>query len=326
MNNADYDVILREFDALRFENTKELRRRKEKLYRDMPVLASIDEQIIHGSVKAAKMALSGNEYFLQNLERTNTQLILQKQALLENAGYPADYLSPIYRCPVCKDTGRTEHGMCRCFKQAIIDHYYMDPGRAELLERENFSTFDTSLYSTAIIDQSTGRSHYDLILDSLRKARLFAEKFPDTPKGLLISGESGVGKTFLVNCITKSLLDKCFTVMYLSSFRLFEIFTDYKFGDAEVKAGAVKAFDLILDCDLLVIDDLGVEQTSQPTLSQFFTCMEERALRGKPILITTNLGMEAIKQRYSGRVASRLFEFQYIKLLGFDNRIRRKMQ
>lgn len=325
LNNSEYQVIMREYDELRLANLREQKRRKERVYAALPVLAEIDEQLIHGSVQSAKLALRGDPELLLSLKRTNDRLIAQKKDLIRCAGFSENYLEPIYRCPLCKDTGYAENGFCRCFRQAVINHFFMDPGRRELLEKENFSTFDESLYSRTMIDEDTGSTYYELMKDFLQKAKEYVEHFDTEKRNLLIRGETGVGKTFLTNCIAKALLDKNYTVLYLSSFRLFEIFERYKFGHEDDSANARRAFDTILDCDLLIIDDLGTELTNSYTNSQLFICMEERALRHKPIVISTNLSMEKIKRRYAERVVSRLFNFQYIKILGSDNRIKRSM-
>lgn len=325
LSNSEYQTIMREYDELRFVNLREQRRRKEQLYQALPFLSEIDDQLIHGSVEAARLALSGNDYRLTSLKRTNDLLIAQKKEMIRSAGFPEDYLEPIYRCPVCKDTGYDGKEFCRCFKQEIINHFYTDPGRRELLAKENFSTFDESLYSRNLIDESTGLTHYELMQDFLRKAKDYVRNFKTVKRDLLIQGYTGVGKTFLTNCIAKALLDNNYTVMYLSAFRLFEIFQQYKFGKEEESSDARRAFSTILDCDLLIIDDLGTELTNSYTNSQLFICMEERALRHKPIIISTNLSMEKIKNRYAERIASRLFNFQYIKIVGSDNRIKRSM-
>lgn len=325
LNNSEYQVIVREYDELRLANLREQKRRKERVYAALPVLAEIDEQLIHGSVQSAKLALRGDPELLHSLKRTNDRLIAQKKNLIRCAGFPEDYLEPIYHCPLCKDTGYIDHKFCRCFHQAIINHFFMDVNRRELLEKENFSTFDESLYSRTLIDEATGMTYYDVMKDFLQKAKEYVEHFDTVKRGLLIHGYVGVGKTFLINCIAKALLDKNYTVLYLSSFRLFEIFEQYKFGHEDESTNARRAFDTILDCDLLIIDDLGTELTNSYTNSQLFICMEERALRHKPIVISTNLSMERINRRYSERIVSRLFNFQYIKILGSDNRIKRSM-
>ncbi len=321
LTTEEYRILSREYEERRLANEHELRKRKEALYERIPMLSEIDGQLVHGSVQAMKLALSGNTSSLEVLERTNNTLIQQKRDCLVRNGYPADYLDPIYTCPLCKDTGLADGVPCQCFKQAVIDRFYMDEGRRKLLEKENFSTFSLDFYSKTSIDRSTGKSYYDIARNCLNQAHSFTDRFGSAYENLLVSGNTGVGKTFLTNCIAEELLRKGYTVLYLSAFRLFEIFEQYRFGNRENSQRAMQDFDTILDCDLLIIDDLGTEMSNSYTTSQLFICLEERDLRKKSTLISTNLTMDELGKRYSERIASRLFGFRYIKLFGKDIRI-----
>lgn len=325
LSNAEYEAILREYDAQQMEDHHEQSRRREEVYAAIPVFAELDARVAADSVKAATLALQGDEEAIENNRRLIEITISQKKQLLRQAGFSEDYLDMKYRCPICRDTGYLEDGsMCRCFRQAIIDRYYLDPGRKELLATERFTAFDPSYYSDETVDEATGDTYREIAVDAYRKAFSYAEHFADNKRNLLLTGSTGVGKTFLSNCIAGDLMDRGYTVLYLSAFRLFEIFEHYRFGNSEENKQAVRDFDMILDCDLLIIDDLGTEIGNSYTVSQLFICMEERQLKGKPIIISTNLNMEQIRARYSERIASRLFNnYQYIKLMGDDIRVRK---
>ncbi|MBP5488984.1 MAG: ATP-binding protein [Lachnospiraceae bacterium] len=322
---SEYRIIQQIYEDRRMNSEKELSRRKAALYDRIPALAEIDEQLIHGSVQAAKLALEGNSASLDALSRTNEWLIGRKRQLLAGAGYPADYLERSYVCPICRDTGSVNGNACICFRREVIAQFYMDEGREERLQRENFSTFDPEMYSAQSIDRATGKTYREIALEALADAHTFVDNFGKVYRNLLLNGNTGVGKTFLTNCIAKELLDRGNTVLYLSAFRLFEIFSYYRFGDRERSQKASMDFDTILDCDLLIIDDLGTEIPSSYTTSQLFICLEERDLRHAPTLISTNLSMDELGKRYSDRIASRLFTFQYIKLFGKDIRVLRTL-
>ena len=330
LTTTEYNSLLREYEQRRLEGEKELHRRKEEVVRAIPAIAEIDEQLVHGSVTAAKLALTGNTSALDALARTNEWLIRQKKQLLTGAGYPADYLEPHYTCPHCKDTGvvilrsadgTTAQRPCTCFRRAIIERYYMEDGLRKRLEKENFATFNLGYYSDRRIDESTGQTYRATAEAALRDAKSFTEAFGSSYNNLLISGFSGVGKTFLANCIAGNLLSRGYTVLYLSAFRLFEIFEHYRFGDRDLSKQASMDFDNILDCDLLIVDDLGTEMSNTYTTSQLFVCLEERDREKKSTMITTNLTMDDLSKRYSERIASRLFLFRYIKLFADDIRV-----
>ena len=325
LTSSEYQHIQQIYEDRRLAGEKELARRKADLYEKIPALAEIDDQMIHGSVQAAKLALEGNTASLDALSRTNAWLISRKKQLLTGAGYPDNYLERQYECPLCRDTGSVDGKACICFKRAVINEFYMDEGRQERLQKENFSTFDPDMYSAQSIDRATGKTYREIALEARADAHAFADNFGKVYRNLLLNGNTGVGKTFLTNCIAKDLLDRGYTVLYLSAFRLFEIFSYYRFGDRERSQKASMDFDTILDCDLLVIDDLGTEIPSSYTTSQLFICLEERDLRHAPTLISTNLSMDELGKRYSDRIASRLFTFQYIKLFGKDIRVLRTL-
>ena len=325
LTSSEYQHIQQIYEDRRLAGEKELARRKADLYEKIPALAEIDDQMIHGSVQASKLALEGNTASLDALSRTNAWLISRKKQLLTGAGYPDNYLERQYECPLCRDTGSVDGKACICFKRAVINEFYMDEGRQERLQKENFSTFDPDMYSAQSIDRATGKTYREIALEALADAHAFADNFGKVYRNLLLNGNTGVGKTFLTNCIAKDLLDRGYTVLYLSAFRLFEIFSYYRFGDRERSQKASMDFDTILDCDLLVIDDLGTEIPSSYTTSQLFICLEERDLRHAPTLISTNLSMDELGKRYSDRIASRLFTFQYIKLFGKDIRVLRTL-
>ncbi len=323
LTNSEHQMIMRDYEDLRQYHREALTRRREEVYDRLPILTTIDEQLIHGSVQSAKLALQGDSSALNALSRTNALLIKQKQELLRRAGYPDDYLDMTYRCKDCKDTGYVDHQACHCFQQAVIDKFYLDPGRRELLATENFSTFNFEYYSKESIDQSSGLSYYEIARRAFERAITFVNTFGSHPTNLRIQGNTGVGKTFLTNCIAKALLDSGYTVMYLSAFRLFELFEKYRFGDKADSKDAAKDFGMVLDCDLLIIDDLGTEMNNSYTNSQLFICLEERALRKASTIISTNLSIDEIRRRYSERIASRMMNFEGIPLRGTDIRVKK---
>lgn len=324
LTNAQYDAILRDYDAQQTLDRHEQEARKAEVYAAIPVLNELDDRIASGSVEATILALRGDENAVENNRRTIEMIVNQKKQLMKQAGFSEDYLDIHYKCPECKDTGFKDGVMCYCFKQEIINRYYLEPGRKELLEKENFSTFDLNCYSNEGLDESTGLTFRQNAEDCLQKAYSYAAHFSTNRRNLLLTGSTGVGKTFLSNCIAKALMIAGNTVMYLPASRLFEIFEHYRFGKDEENARAVRDYDMILDSDLLIIDDLGSEIGNAYSVSQLFTCLEERQLHNKPVLISTNLGMEQIRARYSERISSRLFRnYQNIRLVGDDIRVRK---
>ena len=192
-----------------------------------------------------------------------------------------------------------------------------------MLDRENFDTFSMEYYSEGHIDRLTGRSSREAIEIALKTCHEFTDTFGTDFRNLLLYGDTGVGKTFLSHCIAKELLEQSFSVIYFTAAQLFDIFAKSTFRREE-EAGA--DCEHIYSCDLLIIDDLGTEMSNTFTNSQLFICLNERILRKKSTLISTNLSLEDLKNIYSERVFSRITSaYTVLRLTGDDIRIQKKL-
>jgi DNA replication protein DnaC len=156
----------------------------------------------------------------------------------------------------------------------------------------------------------------------VKECQNFIADFDNKPKNLFFYGDTGVGKTFLSNCVAKELLEQGKSVIYFTAFQLFDILSK---GVFERDADAIAAHQNIFDCDLLIIDDLGTEFANSFTTSQLFLCVNERILRNKSTIISTNLDMNQIVDIYSERTLSRIISnYSIIKLFGDDIRIKKR--
>ena len=158
---------------------------------------------------------------------------------------------------------------------------------------------------------------------ALKSCHEFVDTFGEEFRNLLLYGDTGVGKTFLSHCIAKELLEHSFSVIYFTAAQLFDIFARSTFRREE-EAGV--DCQHIYSCDLLIIDDLGTEMSNSFTNSQLFICLNERILRKKPTLISTNLSLEDLKNIYSERIFSRITSsYTVLRLTGDDIRIQKKL-
>lgn len=325
LKNDQYNRILREYDERRFQNRYELDKRREEVYRIIPKIKELEEQLISISAESGRQALFGNTEALNKLKENTAKIIeMQKQLLVEH-GYPEDYLSMRYKCSKCKDTGFIGNEKCTCFKQAIADIIYEISNLKSVLERENFSTFSFKYYSDDYIDETIGLSPLSNMQKIVANCKSFIRHFDTKHDNLLFIGNTGVGKTFLANCIAKELLDRGYTVIYLTAFRLFDILEKYKFRkDTENVLTASEQFEYILDCDLLIIDDLGTELNNSFTTSQLYLIINERLLRQKSTLISTNLSLDNLITNYSERIYSRIVSNYMIRrIVGEDIRLQK---
>ena len=194
------------------------------------------------------------------------------------------------------------------------------------MRRENFSTFSYDYYDDEKILPGIGRTAREHMRQVTAVCRQFVEEFGEAKGNILLTGNTGVGKTFLANCIAKELMDRYYSVIYLSSGDLFDIFSKWKF-DSQAEEGMKDMYEYILDCDLLVIDDLGTELNNSFTSSQLFYCLNERLNRKKGTVISTNLSLNALRDTYTERVTSRIMSYyRILPVYGDDIRLKKRRE
>ena len=321
LTNSQHDAIMRIYSSIQTRNRHIHEDRVEEVYRSCPRILDIENEIIDLSAASAPLIVRGGSDAMESYQSRLAALNAEHDRVLASSGYPADYLDPIYDCPVCKDTGLVEGKPCACFKKKVVDMFYMRSNLKNIVDSENFSTFSFDWYSKDDIDAATGLSAYDNMLNVFDICKQFIEKFDTEFHNLLIYGATGVGKTFLSNCIAKELLDSSHSVIYLTAIELFEAFGS--FNDNDDPEGT--AVESILDCDLLIIDDLGTELSNTFTNSKFFYCINERMLKRRATIISTNLSLRELSSAYSERIMSRLTSvYTMLKVFGKDIRIQKR--
>lgn len=320
LNNAQYESIIRDYENIRDANRHTLESRKAEVYQAVPEYRELEDSISTLSVSAAKAMLAGDDNARDRLHDSLLHIRQRQQALLTSAGLPVDYLKPIYRCPACEDTGyiTDENNLkqkCSCFRQREISILYSQSNIQDMISRENFSTLSSEYY------QGEDLRRFESAVDLCRN---FIKNFNQDYHNILFYGTVGTGKSFLSGCIAKELIDKGYSVIYFSSSGLFDMLARYSF-DYKEKEALQDFCEDIYGCDLLIIDDLGTEITNTFVSSQLFSCLNERGLRKKAMIISTNLSLEELRDRYSDRIFSRITSsFSLCKLTGQDIRICKK--
>lgn len=328
LSNSQYDQLMRTYEQRQLDVVHQMQERYARVSKAIPEFKEIDDAISSCSVKQARLLLNGNASALADLKEEIHQLSAKKKELLVSHGYPAHYLEPHYLCPDCKDTGYIGTNKCHCFKKAIVDLLYTQSNLQEILQSENFSTFSLDYYSCNHIDPVTGRSSLDSIKTALQTCHEFVDTFSTDFRNILLYGDTGVGKTFLSNCIAKELIDASYSVIYFSSKHFFDILAENAFNKKDFDSSDEDNLDTnyIYNCDLLIIDDLGTEMTNAFTASSLFACLNERILRRKSTIISTNLALDDIKNIYSERIFSRISSsYTMLRLTGDDIRIQKKL-
>ncbi|MBD5156248.1 MAG: ATP-binding protein [Butyrivibrio sp.] len=321
LTNSQYDEIMRGYGAKQTFSRRELDRRTAEVTLRVPEYGRLASRIGALASESAKASIHGNTSELDGIRGSIDEIRIRMNTLLTEGGFPSDYLEPVYECPLCKDTGYIGNKKCRCFKQAAIDLLYRQSNIRKILQSENFDAFCLDYFNPDFYDNSTGLSARENA-EKLREAcKEFVDAFP-AGDNILFYGNTGVGKTFLSNCIAKALLDKSFSVLYLSAIELFNILSEY---DKEDSADSELSESQITGCDLLIIDDLGTELSNAFTNSKLFYCINDRLLKGKSTVISTNLSPGELMNNYSERIFSRIKNsFKLYKLYGDDIRLIKK--
>lgn len=319
-SDSQYDELMNTYYQNQIENQITSKERRQKIYKEIPRIQEIDQLIASSSIDAIRAKLQHDTDTAAPTKEQNHVLIAEKKDLLISHGYPPDYLQPIYTCPLCQDTGRVGNKYCSCFQQAAISILYRQSNLEQILKTENFENFDLSFYSKEK-DNTQPYSPNENMSNILRKAKSFVSTFDTEGGNLLFFGAPGLGKTFLSNCIAKELLDTRHTVLYLSSIHLFEDIADVIMNKG-LKPHSQETYHYIDNCDLLIIDDLGTENTNAFVLSQLYDILNTRMLKKKSTLISTNLSLTDLEKRYTNRISDRIIAV-YDVFYFYGNNIRR---
>lgn len=299
MNKQITDRLFREYAALRAANAAEEDRRLAFIREKHPSIAKLlDER--------HKMVLNAAASLFRAVPQDPEAMMLQynariRQELVDN-GYPEDYLQPICRCERCRDTGLTGENsnvLCDCFRKAYAEQ--VSAGSESISARQTFAAFDLSVFPEEFIPEMgmDQREFMEVVRDRCKK---YAASLPDPArKTLLITGSSGLGKTYLLNCIRNEAADRNIENIAVSAFDLLENLKNAYFGNTDADSA------VYFDTPLLLIDDLGTEPLMQNvTIEHIYHLINSRMSAGKCTVITTNLSAEDMRARYNERLSSRL--------------------
>ncbi|EHI96934.1 DNA replication protein DnaC [Clostridium sp. DL-VIII] len=315
--------ILKIYEKLREDEAKALKIRKEEISEKYPEIIELDNKIQKLSLQMAVSILKSTdgEKAVDDYKESITDLRIKKCEMLVERGYDPEYLNLHYHCNKCKDTGFIGNVKCSCYKQKLIKLYYKNSELESTISYNNFDNFDLNLFSSHKLGEEkfSPRKNMENNLDYILKDYL--PNFSKTSTNLLFYGNPGSGKTYLSYCIAKAVLDMGYLVIYKTSDELIKNLRDIRFNnDSSLES-------LILECDLLIIDDLGAEYLNEFSVTELFTVINKRILTKKKMLISTNLTLPGITKQYSERIASRLIgEFRLCKFYSEDIRIKKNLQ
>ncbi len=305
-------------EAQRAANIAEEKRRRAEAAEKSPEVARLLEKrqrLFFAGMRDAFAQPARSQAISGDMQAQMAQINASLRAALVASGLPEDYLQPVYRCALCRDTGyvgEPVHEPCTCLKRAVMNRLYQSEG-LQGLERENFAAFDETIFPDEPIEGRKGTQRA-----FIRKCRDFCEHYADgfaagEGNGLLLCGRSGLGKTFLMNCVAQRVLERGYSVVVVSAYKLIEAMRRFQFGEE----GVERVQDM-LACDLLCIDDLGSEPMLRGvTVSALYHIVSERRNANRAVVVTTNLDSDQIYEKYDDRIGARLTDPGRMKVIPF---------
>ncbi len=313
--------------AKRLAAQKQADARRAEIYEKYPRVRELEQQIALCGTEAARTVLRGGDVVAEMTKLKDKNLKLQEELrrLLISSGYGEDALEPRYSCAQCGDTGYYEyHGrtvMCPCMKRELADCACEELNRTAPLTLCTFDSFDIEKYSKTK-DFASGVVPYAQMERIYKYCRSYAMNFTPQSESILMKGATGLGKTHLSLAIANEVIRRGYGVIYVSAPALLSQLEKEYFSRSQVNSGTA---EMLSDCDLLIIDDLGTEFRTQFSAAQIYNIFNSRILCHKPVIINTNLTMAELEKAYSERFVSRINgAAQKLDFLGEDVRIRKK--
>jgi len=310
-----YAEAEREINRRKQANARELENRRELISRRFPEYADLRAQLAETSARITEAVVSGGKVKakIAVIEAESVAANAKIAGLLSKGGYPRDFLDPIYSCKKCLDTGIADGRRCDCFKNAVKRLAAEGINSNSPLTLTGFETFEADLQPDE--KEENGKKIRVIMRENYNHCKNFAENFHLPSAGLLLTGETGLGKTHLSLAIAGRVLESGYSAVYGSAPDLFRKIEDEHFGRAEGRTA-----DALQAADLLILDDIGAEFGTPFYTAVFYNLLNSRMNAGLPLVISTNLTMGEMRDRYGERIVSRLLTMKIMKFYGKDIR------
>lgn len=269
--------ILKEYEKIREKESLALKSRRKEIKMKLPKVLELEQEIAKLSIEMSINILKNpdkSEEYINIIKNKITDLRVKKSEFLVSNGYDMNFLEMRYSCNTCKDTGFVNNKRCSCYKQKLIKLYYNDSDLKHILKTNNFSNFNFEYFTNEKTDfhSDTPRKNIEKILNKMWH---FIENFDKIDENFMFIGTPGTGKTFLSNCIAKELLDRGNFVVYRTADELIQNLRSIKFSNDK------HLEDILINCDLLIIDDLGTESINEFSKVELFNFINKKLLMRK---------------------------------------------
>ena len=282
----------------------DLEDRQAIAYEKCPELLEIKNKMALSGICLARVMIEGGDTQarVERIAQENLALQARRKELLAQNGLPEDYLKPKFFCDACEDTGFVNGKICDCHKKLLRQISFDKISEISAIKDSRFDNFNLDLYPDEQ-DAKTGISPRRRMREILNYCKCYADDFSSKSDSIFMYGATGLGKTHLSLAIAAKAIEKGYDVIYCSAPNLLARLESEKFGRNPDSVGAEEA---ILDCDLLIIDDLGAEFSTQFTVSAIYNIINTRITYRKPVIISTNLSSQELEAKYSERITSRI--------------------
>ncbi len=313
-NRENYKRIKEEYDGKYLKARDAANLRRAQIHAELPEISKIDRELSSVGLEILRAAISGRSSEIDSIKQKNIALLEKRAQILTEAGYPADYTEIKYECKLCSDTGAVDNKMCSCMRRKLVEAGIASSGMADLIARQSFENFSLEYYKQS-------EQTYSVMSTIYKMLSKYAQDFSaETSGNIAMFGGTGLGKTHLSSAVAGKVIEKGHDVYYASALSLFADFEMRRFGNSS-SVSADGNIDRYFDCDLLIIDDLGVEVTNQFTTSCLYDIINSRLNSKKPTIISTNLTQDEFRKRYWDRITSRVLgEYIVLPFCGTDIR------
>ena len=319
----------RAFQEERDRREMNFARRAQEIYSRVPRVEEIDRELRHtvGRLMIAAFEQEMDpEIALRGLREKNLALQRERAELLVGAGYAYDVLDERVNCNNCGDSGYLSDGSpCRC----LMAYYTREQNKrlSKLLDlgNQSFDTFSLDWYDSETRGEYgvSPLKNMEIVLEICSN---YAHTFGPRSGNLLFTGAPGLGKTFLSACIAREVSENGFSVVYDTAAHIFQQFESGKFGrENPYEEDPDREINRYLNCDLLIMDDLGTEMTTSFVQSAFYRIINDRLINRRKTILSTNLKPQELSARYGAAVGSRIEgEYQIMRFFGKDIRLQKR--
>ncbi|MCL2663067.1 MAG: ATP-binding protein [Oscillospiraceae bacterium] len=308
----------------RREKEEQFETRLQGVYVKFPAVRLIDAELRATMAELVGVAVgTGASSLIDDIRSRNQKLQEERRGIINCAGFPEGYLDNEYICEKCHDTGFKDAKMCECLAAIYKQEQSASLSNLFKLGNETFETFNLSFYSdtpasdTGISPRQSMKVIYEICVE-------YARSFGSNSMNIFFNGAPGLGKTFLSACIARVVADNGFSVVYDMASSVFAKFEDAKFQRTDDLERLRNETNRYLECDLLIIDDLGTEMITAFTISTLYEIVNTRLVTGRKTIINSNLTLMELNKKYSEQIMSRLEgEYQVLTFYGDDIRKKR---